>query len=108
MTMLSALSLRFSPQRLFLGPRRFYSIDYSTVDPTWIRNFSRDSVPRERLTLKFMRSSGPGGQNVNKVSTKVDMRFTLDDALWLPDYIRIKIKQDVNGIFLIYNPSVAN
>ena len=33
-------------------------------------------IPADELTLGFSRSGGPGGQNVNKVSSKVDLRWT--------------------------------
>ncbi|CAN8240703.1 unnamed protein product [Cochlearia groenlandica] len=45
----------------------------------------------EHVTLNFARSGGPGGQNVNKVNTKVDMRFNVKNAYWLNDRIRDKI-----------------
>ncbi|KAA0185983.1 hypothetical protein HAZT_HAZT010676 [Hyalella azteca] len=38
-----------------------------------------------------MRSSGPGGQHVNKVNTKVDVRFLLKDAKWLPESMKENI-----------------
>lgn len=40
------------------------------VSPGWV-------VPAEDLELDFVRSAGPGGQNVNKVATKVELRFKL-------------------------------
>jgi ribosome-associated protein len=35
-------------------------------------------VPARALTVRAVRASGPGGQNVNKVATKIDLRVELD------------------------------
>ena len=45
-------------------------------------------VPLDRIATSFLRSSGPGGQNVNKVNTRVEMRFVVDDADWIPADVR--------------------
>ncbi|EFA83582.1 hypothetical protein PPL_02648 [Heterostelium album PN500] len=45
-------------------------------------------VPREKIDFQFSRSSGAGGQNVNKVNTKVEARFNLDNADWLSEHCR--------------------
>lgn len=50
-------------------------------------------ITLDHVTVNFARSGGPGGQNVNKVNTKVDMRFNVKDAYWLSDRVREKILQ---------------
>lgn len=47
----------------------------------------------EHVTIGYARSGGPGGQNVNKVNTKVDMRFNVKNAHWLSERVRERIMQ---------------
>lgn len=51
-------------------------------------------VPRSKIDAAYTRSSGPGGQNVNKVNTKVELRFTVADADWLPDEVRDRLADE--------------
>uniref|UniRef100_A0A8C0BBY9 Large ribosomal subunit protein mL62 n=1 Tax=Buteo japonicus TaxID=224669 RepID=A0A8C0BBY9_9AVES len=44
-----------------------------------------------RLTVSYCRSSGPGGQHVNKVNTKAEVRFHLASADWIPEAVRQKM-----------------
>ncbi|WP_292042215.1 MULTISPECIES: alternative ribosome rescue aminoacyl-tRNA hydrolase ArfB [unclassified Brevundimonas] len=48
-------------------------------------------IPDEELEFRFYRAGGPGGQNVNKVSTAVQMRFDAKNSPSLNDYTRERL-----------------
>jgi ribosome-associated protein len=51
------------------------------------------SIPDEEFEWKFIRSSGPGGQNVNKVSSAVQLRFLLPLNSSLPVSVRNRLRR---------------
>ena len=48
-------------------------------------------IPEQELTFEFIRSSGPGGQNVNKVSTAVRLRFDVRNSRRSPTRSRSRL-----------------
>jgi ribosome-associated protein len=51
------------------------------------------SIEEQEVKEEFVRSSGPGGQNVNKVATAVKLRFDVAKSPSLPDDVRKRLKQ---------------
>ena len=51
------------------------------------------SLDERDLEERFIRAAGPGGQNVNKVSTAVELRFRLGGFTQLPDDVRTRLER---------------
>jgi ribosome-associated protein len=54
------------------------------ITPGW-------TIPDEELVERFVRSSGPGGQNVNKVATAVELRFDVRGSPSVPEAFRERL-----------------
>jgi len=50
-------------------------------------------IPSNEIKWRFSRSSGPGGQNVNKIESRVEIIFNLDDSKVLNDYQKEILKR---------------
>ncbi len=53
----------------------------------------RIRIPDEEFSWTFVRSGGPGGQNVNKVASKAVLRWNVVASASLPDDIRRRLQQ---------------
>ncbi|OCF71465.1 hypothetical protein I204_07523 [Kwoniella mangroviensis CBS 8886] len=55
----------------------------------WVDSFKLDDVPKDGYVVSRSRSSGPGGQHVNKTESKVALRCDLSKAKgeWLPGFV---------------------
>jgi ribosome-associated protein len=73
------------------GPRFRYHAHSPDRSPTMLQISSTLSIPDDELVERFVRSSGPGGQNVNKLSTAVELRFDAAHSPSLPEAVRARL-----------------
>jgi len=71
-------------------------------------------IPGDEISVTAVRSSGPGGQNVNKVSTKIELRFDLANTTALAPGVKARLlisckgRMDAEGRIIITSETTRN
>lgn len=67
--------------------------DYAKQYSMEVREKFTGYIPADALQIRAMRSGGPGGQGVNTSNSKIEVRFNLDEADWIPFWIKKKFME---------------
>jgi len=73
-----------------------------TLNSIYNRDFSSEFI------FKAVRSSGPGGQHVNKVSSKIELRFSVVNSRFLSDYEKHLIINKLTGYMNQYGELIVS
>lgn len=71
-------------------------------------------IPQRELSWGAVRASGPGGQNVNKVASKVELRFAFEDSTALGPAVKARLRVlaknrlDAEGRILVVSQLTRN
>ena len=66
-------------------------------DSPWLRVTPAIKIHTDELTERFIRAPGPGGQNVNKVASAVQLRFDVRRTTSLPEDVRARLLHQARG-----------
>ncbi|KAJ6553552.1 RF-1 domain-containing protein [Mycena vulgaris] len=81
--------------RLIPTPPQFVALESpeeTALARAWVAKFRAVPIPKAAVEFSFSRSSGPGGQNVNKVNTKATLRCRIDED-WVPLWASAQLKR---------------
>lgn len=88
--------LKLYPYRLrFYSTNDLFSKDEIDKSKKWLESFTHTQIPTHLFDISYSRSSGPGGQKVNKTSSKATV--SLEPGLWLDPRICFWIPQPIQA-----------
>ncbi|OGH69308.1 MAG: hypothetical protein A2754_00575 [Candidatus Magasanikbacteria bacterium RIFCSPHIGHO2_01_FULL_47_8] len=66
------------------------------------------NIPETEITIDFVRSSGPGGQNVNKVSSKAQLRWNVGASAIFSEEEKARIREKLKGRLSKYDEIIIS
>ncbi|WOO80929.1 uncharacterized protein LOC62_03G004458 [Vanrija pseudolonga] len=83
-----------APARLLALSQLAQQADHN-LTRDWIDGFTLDDLPKDGYAVTYARSSGPGGQHVNKTNSKAVVRCDVNAAsgVWLPPFVAAALRK---------------
>ncbi|EGW35343.1 uncharacterized protein SPAPADRAFT_58571 [Spathaspora passalidarum NRRL Y-27907] len=99
-TSILRLSVRVSPIVRFNSSITEFTTKEIDASKKWVEKFTPIQIPTDVFTISYSRSSGPGGQKVNKTSSKATVSLepgqwlTPATSFWIPQPIQHQLKEN--------------
>ncbi|XP_064618631.1 large ribosomal subunit protein mL62-like isoform X2 [Lineus longissimus] len=87
---------QYSIDKLYPNSNLNYGSESSSAEKDPNDEFS-GCIPIDQVDVSYCRSSGPGGQHVNKAETKVQVKFNIEKADWIPSWIKPRLFEKERG-----------